>query len=141
MEVHQMTDTVIPTIDTDFVPPTESLEFEELPPLDYDAIYPHPLDEHMNIVWSAEKLVEIAAANKPVLAANARFERDAKLTEYDKLVSIETRKTRTSGLTGEQLTNIYDHIGRLDDYAALLMAVPDQSGFPEVVEWPDLPTQ
>lgn len=114
----------------------------EVPPMQYDVIYPLPLDENMNVVWDEERKAEHAAANKPIFEQIARRERNSLLTTYDKLVGSATRAIRLAGPqdTAGVVSELYEYIDELDAYAILLQDVPDQVGFPEEIVWPVLPT-
>lgn len=130
--------------DEQVVPQEEELPYqefvpEELPQLDYDAVYPHKLDENQNIVWDAHVAEEIRQANIPVLAALARQDRNSKLDQYDKLVNGAVRDIRLAGPSAD-VSKLYAYIDRLDKYAIELQGLPDTWGFPENIRWPELPT-
>lgn len=111
----------------------------EIPPLDYDAVFPMPLDENMDIVWTPEQQAVIDAANKPIFEQLARRERNSLLATYDKLVGGATRAIRLAGPSGD-VTELYEYLDKLDAYAIILQDVPSQVGFPEAIDWPALPT-
>lgn len=75
------------------------------------------------------------------LADAARLDRDTRLkTIYDPGVNMALRALRMAS-TPEQTTYAQGKISELDIYAELLLAIPDQEGFPQTITWPVAPTK
>lgn len=79
-------------------------------------------------------LVDPPTPTTEQLAAQARTTRDTKLNATTWLVTrhLEEQETGTTTLTAQQYADLLA-------YRRALRDVPQQDGFPENVEWPDLP--
>jgi len=86
---------------------------------------------------TGRKLYELALTKDPkpympdleLLAAEARLERDVKLDQLDQLVTNPLRYASYSD----------DYKQALTEYHTALKDVPQQEGFPENIDWPELP--
>lgn len=73
------------------------------------------------------------------LAASARNERDQLLKSvYDPGINMALRALRMS-TTPEEQSYAEGKIVELDNYAQALEDVPEQSGFPQTINWPVMP--
>lgn len=79
-------------------------------------------------------LVDPPAPTAEQLAAQARAERDTKLTATNWLVERhrEEQETGTTTLTAQEYADLLA-------YRQALRDVPQQAGFPETIDWPILP--
>lgn len=72
------------------------------------------------------------------LAAVARAQRDAMLrTVYDPAVAMLQRAARLNPSNAEQYVA---KLAEFDAWAVALQAVPEQTGFPQSIDWPQQPT-
>jgi len=76
-----------------------------------------------------------------LLASDARSSRDALLVVYDKGIQMVRRELETSPLDPAYEAKLIAKRSELHSYARLLQAIPEQSGFPEEIEWPEIPTE
>lgn len=74
------------------------------------------------------------------LALIARQERDRLLKFYDAGINMALRAQRMA-TTDPQKEYAASKISELDIYAEALLAIPDQPGFPQTVDWPVAPTK
>lgn len=93
-------------------------QVQSLPPEPEDA-------NNYKLDWTTRTWI---AKTKPVTEQTQRQQRDALLTEIDSISA-----TRYASLTAEQQTE-------LQQYRQALLDVPQQTGFPESVTWPEKPT-
>lgn len=76
-----------------------------------------------------------------ILAAKVRTQRDGLLrSTYDPGILMALRALRRA-TTPEEISYAEGKIVELDDYAELLLTIPDQPGFPQTVVWPETPTR
>lgn len=78
-------------------------------------------------VWIATP-VDLAS-----LASNARAKRDNLLRDVYDISIIRLRREERAG------ADVTDKLSQLDDFAVLLLDVPQQSGFPTTIIWPEEP--
>lgn len=83
----------------------------------------------------------VTEAELEAMASRARYQRDNLLKSVcDAGILMAQRELRKTDNTQEQIDYINGKIAELDAYAVELTAVPDQSGFPQTIEWPVAPT-
>lgn len=88
------------------------------------------------------RLDYMAWLEKERVALGVRNERDKKLREiYDAGTQMIRRELETLPLDPVYEAQLIAKRSELHNYARLLQAIPDQAGFPEVVEWPEPPTE
>lgn len=88
------------------------------------------LTETNGVLTLPDNLPELAEQKRRAdLATETRAERDRQLQELDKVVA---NPLRWDELTAEQKQ-------AYADYRLALLDVPQQAGFPEVIQWPEVP--
>lgn len=103
--------------------------YEETPQTDIDAI--------LAIYEAYDPVAEQIA----IVAAAVRTERDRLLRNaYDPGITMALRALRRA-TTPTEATYAEGKIVELDDYAELLLTIPDQPGFPQTIIWPTVPTK
>lgn len=81
------------------------------------------------------------AEEKARLASLARAERDRQLREiYDSGTQMIRRELETDPVDPLYEAKLISKRAELHAYARLLQAVPGQTGFPETITWPAIPT-
>lgn len=81
------------------------------------------------------------AQEKARLASIARTERDRQLREvYDAGTQMIRRELETDPVDPLYEAKLISKRADLHAYARLLQAIPSQAGFPEVIVWPEIPT-
>lgn len=89
--------------------------------------------------YSAGKFTEIPARSYEDLAASARHERDSRMRDvYDIGVMKINRDIRLAG-SPEEIEPLQEKLAALDAYAVALLNVPQQTTFPNAIEWPTIP--
>ncbi|QHJ83118.1 MAG: hypothetical protein [Caudoviricetes sp.] len=84
----------------------------------------------------------IALQEKLRLAVTMREKRDGLMrTVYDAGTQMVRRELETAPLDPAYEVKLINKRAELHAYARLLQAVPDQEGFPEVISWPEPPTE
>ncbi|NJB67207.1 hypothetical protein GGQ74_000847 [Desulfobaculum xiamenense] len=97
-------------------------------------IAPPPSEYH---AWDGMQWVEDAEARGAQLAATIRAERDRRMREvYDPAAMQLLRHRRAVVASGGDTTDIDAQLTAWDVYASALETIPEQSKFPESVEWP-----
>lgn len=87
---------------------------------------------------TAEEIAAARAIPDDVAAAAARATRDALLRNvYDPAVAMLQRASRLDPANHDQYAA---KLAEFDAWAVALQAVPDQSGFPHSIDWPEQPT-
>jgi hypothetical protein len=73
------------------------------------------------------------------LAEAVRAERDQMLADGDRRVLQLARQIREAERKGDDATDLEAELAAWDARQAALCDVPQQAGFPHVIEWPDTP--
>jgi hypothetical protein len=86
----------------------------------------------MNIDWSKLKTADVLEAEKrEQMAQGVRYERDNRMKNVVNWYQRYERETRLG------LPHVLE-LSQIDNYATALATIPEQSGFPEVVNWPEI---
>lgn len=86
-------------------------------------------------------IIEPAGPSDEKLAESARTEREILLRSiYDPGIMMALRALRMASTT-EETDYAEGKIEELDNYAEVLIAIPDQAGFPQTIVWPTAPTK
>lgn len=76
--------------------------------------------------------------SREVLEISARMRRDQLMKDiYDPKINLSLRELRLASSSAQKLA-ASNKIADLDKYATLLQGIPDQEGFPEEINWPEL---
>lgn len=76
------------------------------------------------------------------LVESARAKRNSLLRDiYDPGIQMVRRELETDPLSNERKIILIEKRTALHDYARLLQSVPDQSGFPQEIIWPQTPLE
>lgn len=82
------------------------------------------------------------AQEKVRLAGVARDERDRQLRDiYDAGTQMIRRELETDPIDPVYEAKLITKRSELHAYAKLLLAIPEQSAFPETIVWPEIPTE